>query len=90
MFSAYQRGVYTFDLIHHGAGLKKKTSQVFWKGGLIMDTEFDYDGRFYVADFVATNNHQSGSSKGGIYILKNDKYLKNTYFEFHPDKIKIF
>ncbi|MCM8536636.1 MAG: HEAT repeat domain-containing protein [Lentisphaeraceae bacterium] len=76
MYSAYQLGIHAFNFVPSGAGLKKKESSQFWKGGLIMDTEFDFDGRFYVADYVATNDHKNGKAKGSIYVLKNDEYLK--------------
>ncbi|MCH2205209.1 MAG: HEAT repeat domain-containing protein [Lentisphaerales bacterium] len=75
MYSAYQLGIHAFNFIPKGSGLQKKESEKFWGGGLIMDTEFDYDGRFYVADYVASNDYKDGRPKGSIYVLKNDEYL---------------
>jgi quinoprotein glucose dehydrogenase len=76
MYSAYQLGIHTFNFEAKGAGLKETGSEKFWGGGLIMDTEFDADGRFYVADYVASNDYKDGKKKGAIYVLKNDEYLK--------------
>ncbi|EDM27062.1 hypothetical protein LNTAR_07454 [Lentisphaera araneosa HTCC2155] len=76
LFSAYQNGVHAFDLEPDGAGLKKKDHDHFWSGGLIMDTEFDRDGRLYLADYVASGNPRDGSRKGAIYLLKNPEAMQ--------------
>ncbi|MDD7985021.1 HEAT repeat domain-containing protein [Lentisphaera marina] len=76
LYSAYQNGIYAFDFEPDGAGLKKKSNEQFWGGGLIMDTEFDTDGRLFVADYVNTSNPRDGSRKGAIYLLKNAEAMK--------------
>ena len=74
VYSAYQRGIYTFKFEPKGAGLKAVNVNNFWKGGHIIDTEFSPDGRLFVTDYVSTSNAQG--NKGAIYILKDDKYLQ--------------
>ena len=41
-----------------------------------MDTEFDTEGRLFVADYVASSNPRDGSRKGAIYLLKNPEAMK--------------
>ena len=65
MYSAYQLGIHAFNFVPKGSGLQKKESEKFFGVVvLIMDTEFDYDGRFYVADYVASNDYKDGRPKG--------------------------
>ena len=76
IYSAYQRGIYTFKFESKGAGLSIQNVKNFWGGGHIMDTEFSTDGKLYVADYVSTANAKKGQTKGAIYVLQEPKFMK--------------
>ena len=76
VYSAYQRGIYTFKFQPKGAGLAIQNVKNFWGGGHIMDTEFSTDGRLFVADYVSTANAKKGQTKGAIYVLQDPQFLK--------------
>jgi len=76
VYSAYQRGIYTFKFEPKGAGLAIQNVKNFWGGGHIMDTEFGTDGKLYVADYVSTANAKNGQTKGAIYVLQEPKFMK--------------
>ena len=76
VYSAYQRGIFTFKFQPQGAGLEIQNVKNFWSGGHIMDTEFSTDGKLYVADYVSTSNAKKGQTKGAIYVLKEPEYLQ--------------
>jgi quinoprotein glucose dehydrogenase len=77
VYCAYSRGLYTFNFIADGAGLKIQNLNNFWKSGngSLIDTAFDADGKLYVADYVSTSN---GDNKGAIYLLQDEELLKQT------------
>ncbi|MCM8525120.1 MAG: HEAT repeat domain-containing protein [Lentisphaeraceae bacterium] len=77
VYSAYQRGIFTFKFAPKGAGLEIQNVKNFWSGGHIMDTEFSTDGKLYVADYVSTSNAKKGQTKGAIYVLKEPEYLNH-------------
>ena len=76
IYSAYQRGIFTFKFEPKGAGLSIQNVNNFWGGGHIMDTEFSTDGKLYVADYVSTANAKEGQTKGAVYVLKEPKFMK--------------
>lgn len=77
VYSAYQRGIFTFKFKPEGAGLEIENVKNFWSGGHIMDTEFSTDGKLYVADYVSTSNAKKGQTKGSIYVLKEPEFINH-------------
>ena len=77
VYSAYQRGIFTFKFKPDGAGLEIENVKNFWSGGHIMDTEFSTDGKLYVADYVSTSNAKKGETKGSIYVLKEPEFINH-------------
>ena len=75
-YSGYKHGLFTFKFVPDKGGLKIVNKDVFWKQGLVIDSEFDHRGRLFVADYVATFNAPKGETKGGIYMITYPEGLK--------------
>lgn len=77
-------GIRSFKLDRDGAGFKIEDQHQFAWHILATDVDFGYDGRMYISDWI---NGWSGTGKGRIYTLHDEKAIQNPIIQ---QTVKLF